>query len=97
MAARQGLVHLATAPRHRVAAHLRVALALTTVAKAAMSSVVTKAEAMPPALKVHATKDRVPKLALTTGATTALPVRLPPVAIAAREAIAMSCHATSTP
>ena len=93
----QRLVHPATAPRHRVAAHRRVALALTTAAKAAMSSVVTKAEVMPPALKVHATKDRVLKAVLTTGATTARHVHQPPVAIAAREAIAMSCHATSTP
>jgi hypothetical protein len=62
-----------------------------------MSSVVMKAEVMHPALKVHATRGRVLKLALITGATTALHVNQPPVAIVAREAIAMSCHVTSTP
>jgi hypothetical protein len=93
----QVLVHPAAAPRHRVATLHRVAHALTTVAKAAMSSVVTKAVMMPPALKVYATRNRVLKVGLTTGATTALHVNQPPVAIAVREAIAMSCHATSTP
>ena len=93
----QVLVHPAAAPRHRVVVHLRAARALTTAVKAAVNSVVTKAEVMSPALKVHATRDRVPKAALITGATTARHVHQPPVAIAAREAIAMSCHVTSTP
>ena len=93
----QALVHPVTDPRHRVVTHLRVDPALTTAVKAAMSSVVTKAEVMRPALKALATRDRVLKVATTTEVTTAHHVNQPPVAIAAPGAIAMSCHATSTP
>ena len=93
----QALVPPAADPRHRGVAHLRVAHASITAVKAAMSSAVTKAEVMRPALKVLATRDRVLKVASTTGVTTAHLVNQPPVAIAAPGAIAMSCHATSTP